>query len=131
MRSKLLFISLFLLILLVGFHTISTFFYLYWTDSGTDHVTHIVGAMAISLFGLWLCFSSGLFPKRIPSTMEVVVLCFFSALAVGIVWEVFEYGSKIVLWSSKYPVDTAGDLASDIAGGLLAGFVGKYKALYE
>ncbi|MDB5254418.1 MAG: hypothetical protein JWL80_484 [Parcubacteria group bacterium] len=131
MRAKLLFISLFLIILLVGFHAISTFFYLYWTDSGSDHVTHIVGAMAISILGLWLCFASGLFPKRIPSVKEVFLLCLLSALSVGIVWEAFEYGFKIVLWSSKYPMDTLGDLISDIVGGICAGLVGKNKALYE
>jgi hypothetical protein len=91
-----------------------------------DKVVHVafVGVLAMLLVVIASDLGVVTDPRRLP-IIASVVLCAAAGLAIGGVWEVFEWAGHTYLDASisvGYE-DTIGDLAADVAGAVAGGFV--------
>ena len=91
----------------------------YYTVWWWDIPTHFLAGMWVGFFAAWLLAN---WQKRAK-----VWHCALFALAIGILWEIFEVyegtgGSPFM----PYWIDTIKDLTMDVLGGALAGFLAKY-----
>lgn len=87
----------------------------FWTLWWWDVMEHMLGGVALGLAGAWAMMGIGKQPT--------FVACVAAALAVGIVWEIFEYmvfGTGAAVFMS-YPLDTLKDIIDDCIGGVIAG----------
>ena len=93
-------------------HVVATSFYLYWTYPWLDIPLHALGGAVVSLGFLVLfhAYVHGHFGKGLAVTLGAV-------LAVGAVWEVFEFVSVIAGSEPGYVQDTILDFVMDLAGG--------------
>lgn len=81
---------------------------------------------------LWIWHVSGLFDISTPTKKEAMVGVMIFVLLVSLGWEFFEYAYGIATpVGGDYAIDTLNDLLADVLGGLLAGFIGRTRALYE
>lgn len=131
MKPRLLFISFFLIALLGALHFIASEFYFYWTISWFDTMMHFLGGISLGLFSLWVAYSAGLFKKMPLSRSAIIVTAFFSVLIIGVGWEIFEKMNGLTQSTEGYRLDTIHDLLADMAGALVAGFIGGCSKLYE
>jgi hypothetical protein len=112
---RLLFAQFFAVLLLAALTQIAIAEYLYWRIWWFDIPMHVLGGFWAGLFGAWMLRIFGL---------EVSMLrCMLFALAVGVVWEVFEYYSGLTdFMYISYSADVAKDLVMDVIGGALSVF---------
>ena len=106
-------------ILLLHYLAVTLFLYSYvwWFDIPM----HFLGGLASGLFSLWFYSSEIWSGGRKMTHFEVLTVALVGALIVGLVWELFEYYAGITQNTiGSYPLDTAKDLAMDIAGGYFA-----------
>lgn len=92
---------------------------LYWQVWWLDIVMHFLGGIWIALLLLWFFFYSGY--MNMPRTRSIPALflgAVFSVLLVGVLWEWYEWSWGTTFNIEGYWLDTIGDIASDIAGGL-------------
>ena len=110
-KSLLLYTALVLIALLAVLHFIAGAFYFYWTIWWYDLMTHTLGGFIGALVILWFIKSQDNF-----KTFLITLGCL---IAVGIVWEVFEYIYDIAALTD-YWQDTFSDLAFDGLGAIAA-----------
>ena len=79
-----------------------------------DIPRHLVGGLTIGLWGASLAW------RRRYSVFQAFVFVVLLALAVGLVWELFEYINGLTVGDNGYWFDTVGDLGNDVAGALVA-----------
>ncbi len=104
------------LVLIFFFEAIAVFFRLYWQIPQLDIPMHLLGG----IFSAYVGFS---FLNPSKSRVQVFTVALFSALAVGILWEVFEFKTGLTFTSSaNYWPDTIKDVSMDILGSFLAAF---------
>ncbi len=105
-------------------------FYLYWTTEWFDMITHSLAGLAVSL--ATLLFWQSVLKKNNLTRSQVVCIGVGGALAVGIVWELYELHFDITSLSDGiyYTLDTAKDIAMDTLGGLV-GSIYAYKIMTE
>ena len=117
-------IGIFLLILGIAiFHNVAMARYLYWRYSWSDSVVHFFAGIWVALSFYWF-YRFWFQTKKIKfSLKEILFMTLGSALTVGALWEIFEYMTGIVVYSSKYIPDTISDLCMDIVGGIIGYFI--------
>ena len=99
------------LITLAGVHQLAMSWYLYWAYPWFDMPMHFLGGIIIGLGS-----QTELFEKTMRVRIPTVWVCAALVLAVGLLWEVFEWMFVIVNLEG-YVLDTARDLVLDLAGG--------------
>ncbi len=114
-----LFRTSFVLLVVVAFlFFVGEAFYLRWTFWWFDVVLHFLGGLCVAMGGLstWLYLSSS---TNISNT-KLTLVGLLWALAIGIIWEIFEVHFGITFLSDgiAYVRDTASDLIMDICGGI-------------
>ena len=121
-RTSLLYILAGLIIIVAALHGSALMFSLYWHFSWFDILPHTLGGMFVSLLSVWLWFFSGYMGAHpIPTSVVLFWVALFSALSIGIGWEVFE---RVLghTWSPEgYWFDTHVDIISDTVGGIIIG----------
>jgi hypothetical protein len=124
-------ILVFLVFLFVSIAAIDTYagkHFLYWSIRWLDMPMHFLGGFWLGLGALWTYFYSGLF-KAIPQEHRTAryawLLAITSALVLGFIWEVYEYGLDILHERTDLydMIDTLSDLLLDIIGGTVATFM--------
>lgn len=96
---------------------LATTFFLYWVWWWFDIVMHFLGGVFIGSSMLWLIRYE--VPVGIRHRIPIFLTTFLGVLAVGVLWEVFEYVTGLYA-AVNYTLDTTLDLAMDIVGMLLA-----------
>ena len=96
---------------------LATTFFLYWVWWWFDIVMHFLGGVFIGSSMLWLIRYE--VPVSIRHRIPIFLTTFLGVLAVGVLWEVFEYVTGLYA-AVNYTLDTTLDLAMDIVGMLLA-----------
>ncbi len=101
------------LITLAGVHQLALSFYLYWVYPWFDIPMHFLGGAIIALGS-----QTPLFEKvahlKVRNVASVIVI----VLAIGLLWEVFEW-KFVIVDREGYALDTFYDIIFDSAGGLI------------
>jgi hypothetical protein len=105
----------------------AAFWNMRWFDSGM----HFLGGLGIGLFSLWVWYVSGLFGKNVPTRKEAFVTALIFSMLAGTWWEFFEIANGIAHPIGSYALDTFNDMLADFFGGMVAGFYGMKRSLYE
>jgi len=112
-----------LLVLLIYFiflsDVIANHFFLYWRFWWFDMLMHFLGGLWIAWLGYYLFSLSNYLPK-IFKRYSIFIITFFSVLIIGVLWEIFEYITKVSLRQDNYILDTYLDLLMDTLGWGLA-----------
>jgi hypothetical protein len=95
------------------------FFYYPWFDIPL----HIIGGLTIGFWGVALA------ARRRYTPRQMFLFILLLAIAIGSVWEIFEYVSGLTRSEAGYWFDTLKDLSDDIVGSLIA--LGLYRFLYR
>lgn len=114
-----------LALFIAALHFAAGVYFLYWSVWWFDILMHFLGGLFISASTLWLLRFE--VPPGIRTRIPVFITVFAVALAVGVLWEVFE---KITgaYNAVNYTLDTATDIAMDIVGMLSAYGIFKWYA---
>lgn len=92
---------------------------LYWKVWWLDIALHFLGGIWVVLLLFWFFFYSGYIGMpRVHSLFALFFGAILSVLFVGILWEWYEWILGTTFNIEGYWLDTFGDIASDIAGGL-------------
>jgi hypothetical protein len=124
------------LILIFILNTAAFNWSLYWRWWWFDVIMHTLGGFWVGLSFLWVIHSF-ITAELLTTPRSLVVFISFTlsaAMAIGFAWELYEHLADTLLAQSlnspHFRVfqisadDTAGDLAADAVGGLIAGFAG-------
>jgi len=105
-----------LLIAVVNFLALSL--YLFWILPWLDLVLHFSGGLLVALMGVWILLKIA--PEQVSSSAPLVLfVVLFSALSIGVGWELFEYFVGLHD-RGHYLLDTATDILADLLGGVSA-----------
>jgi hypothetical protein len=85
-----------------------------WYYPWFDTPLHVAGGLTIGLWGASLAW------RRNYSTFQAIVFITLLALAIGLLWELFEYTSGLTRGIPNYWADTLSDLGNDVGGALIA-----------
>lgn len=107
-----------LIAVIVLFHLTAIRLDLYWNLWWFDIFLHLMGGAWLSLALLWLIYYSGYIPAPHRPLFREFLLVMFLVLAIGILWEVFEWSVGATFAIEGYWLDTMSDIACDVAGGL-------------
>ncbi len=91
------------------------FFYIWWYDI----MLHFLGGLGLGLSAVYVCYFSGHFRPRL-SRNAIFYTVLFSALLVGVLWEVFENYSGLTYSFGNYRLDTIKDMFTDVFGSIVA-----------
>lgn len=116
--SWLLFLFIYLIFLA---DIIANHFFLYWKFWWFDMIMHFLGGWWIACLGYYLFFLSNYFSKTFKKC-SIFITTFSFVLTIGILWEIFEYLTKVSLRQDNYILDTYLDLLMDVWGWSLAYF---------
>lgn len=94
----------------------------FWYYPWFDIPLHIVGGLTIGLWGASLAWRRKLSPQQ--SFLFLLLL----TVAIGSLWEIFEYVSGLTWDKADFVFDTLGDLLGDLGGTTVAWLI--YWALY-
>lgn len=102
---------------------ISLKFYLYWTIPWIDIIPHFFGGLTVGLASIWLFSHESDLSKW--SNRRRLLTALTGAVAVGVIWEIFELHFGITSLSDgiHYVTDTASDLTMDFVGGIIGFFI--------
>lgn len=123
MLKQPLFLISFIIISIIGaLHYLALKFYLYWVFPWFDILMHFLGGLWVGLIVMWFLFFSGFINKNINETSRVRVfyVSILSVLIVGLLWEVFEFYTGVMILETNYGMDTIIDLIMDILGASVA-----------
>lgn len=102
-------------------HGLATAFYLYSFYWWFDIPLHFLGGFCAALVSLY--FYSHFYRRKASfmSSTRVFSVVIAGVIAVGVIWELFEYSAGITFNTvGNYPLDTVKDLIMDILGGYAA-----------
>lgn len=91
--------------------------YLYWEFWWFDILMHFLGGAFIASALLWVIRYE--LPHLLRPFAPPFLTTLFATLAVGVLWEAFEYTTGMYA-SVNHPLDTTMDIAMDMAGMLFA-----------
>lgn len=116
-RKSQLFLILGLILTVAVLHFLGFYLQLYWRIPWYDRVVHTLG-------GLWIVLATffilELAHVAFATPFAFMVMGILASVCVGTLWEVFELKAGITMLASHgYALDTAGDIISDVVGGLL------------
>lgn len=118
-----LFIINLILVLIIGiFHIIALKFFLYWSISWFDNLMHFLGGFWFGIISVWFFFFSG-YAGRFTfysSARNIFFVSTASAIAIGLLWEIFEIYAGVPLFVTDYSFDTSIDLLMDTLGAVAA-----------
>ena len=123
MLKQPLFITSFVLIIIIGLvHGIATEFYLYWTFPWLDMPMHFLGGLWVGLSAIWYIYFSGYtkMDTKLTRKARIFSISLATVIVVGVLWEVFEIYSGVLLIEKNYGLDTSVDLLMDTIGGVTA-----------
>lgn len=107
--------------LLIILHTVGSYLFWYWAYPGYDILVHIVSGLWVALVILWLAIVLGQINSLREYKIKTFLIAFVSAILVGVVWELVENLSQVTFVNAAgYYLNTAIDIVSDGAGGILA-----------
>lgn len=119
--------------LIVGiaiFNALAHYFSWYYHFLWLDKPMHFLGGFWVAGVGLWFWY--GRTGHSIPAPehlfREFLTIALIATLAVGLLWEVYEYSVHLIMGSVWSPADTVGDVVFDILGALLAGLVAFFRS---
>lgn len=120
----------FMVTLALTLHTIGFVFGLYHNNNfwWWDNMTHFLGTITIGLVAFQLIFSLNFVGKVKMSLPLVGFFIFVTALAIGVLWEIFEWNSDLFFHTNyqlgPYLTDTMTDLSFDTLGAILISLFG-------
>lgn len=96
--------------------------YLHWSLWWIDIILHFLGGFCVALFVLW--FATAKSNLQNWSNRKILLTALFSAILVGIVWEIYElyFGLTFLSDGMSYFADTSKDLTMDLVGGIFGFF---------
>jgi hypothetical protein len=114
-----------LFVFVAAYNTIALKYSLFYELPWLDMPLHFLGGFVLGLGALWVYFYSGFYTKILyvhRTAGYVVSLAVISALALGGLWEVYEYGIDIANdAAATYDMfDTLSDFFFDVLGSLFA-----------
>ncbi len=125
-KTTYLFLILFSAIVLAVYNTFTLKYHLFYISPLLDIPSHLLGGFVVALVIALVAFNS--FKER--KDVHLNFLLFFGALAVGILWEIFEVKFNISYPEKRgYRLDTISDLVCDIVGAFVA-YLYPIKKLY-
>lgn len=131
MQRKLLFLSLFFLLLVGALHMLGSYFYFYWDLWWFDNLVHFLGGLGLGICLAWFLFYSGLVWKTLPRKSQIFFTTLIGMIIIGGIWEIFEYANGLTQSTEGYASDTFHDLLADTLGGAVAGWITTRKPFYE
>ena len=100
-------------------HLVAIHFYLYWTYRWIDNPIHALGGVTVALGVSILPFLGVTILEKFPPFWTT----FLCVLFVGVVWEIFEITTGIMVFEPGYVTDTVSDLLMDCIGGVIGYYV--------
>ena len=114
----------------VALHIVATVFHLYWSIYEFDSLTHFFFGAALAFLFLWFYFFSGFFGAPPKNFARFLLISFFGAISVALLWESYELIFKqTMVQKADYPYDTMMDLIMDFLGAVAACLYGYFKVL--
>lgn len=94
----------------------------YWRIPWFDMPMHFLGGLWVGSVALWLSVSCRASFKK-SGNLKIFIISLFSALVVGVLWEVFEFNVDTIISVSGQNdiLDTMSDMTFDILGSIVAG----------
>ncbi len=118
MRIDSIFVLFFVgLLTLAGTHQLALWWYLYWVYEWFDIPMHFLGGVVIALGS-----RTELFERIMRLSFRSVWPVIGLVLAIGILWEVFEW-FFVITDMRGYVVDTTIDLVLDLLGGVVGYYI--------
>jgi len=114
---KLLIFILVISIAIASIHLMALEYYLYWVIPWLDILVHFMGGFLAGLIGAVTLFYIRMNGEKSVDGRHILFVVLFSALSIGIGWEVFEYVAGVIELVN-YPIDTATDIIMDLLGGI-------------
>jgi len=111
-----------LIIAIAVLHILATVFFWYWRIHWLDMAMHFSGGFWVGGMTLWfLCFGKhahgGADLGSAKNHARLFFYAVFATLTIGILWEIFEFGSDMFAGREDYDMlDTLSDLAFDVFG---------------
>jgi uncharacterized protein YebE (UPF0316 family) len=119
-NQKSFFASIVVGILLIGLHSVGSYFSWYWKYSFFDIIVHVVSGLWVSLLVLWLAICFGQINDLKDYKVKSFLIAFVSAILAGVFWEIFENIAGVVnVITAEYYLDTALDILNSGFGGVL------------
>jgi len=113
--------SLLVLLILIGLHSVGSYFSWYWVYPWFDILVHMVSGLWIGLLILWLAACLGQINSLKEYKVKSFLIALISAVLIGVIWEVVENISQITDANIRgYTLNTAKDILADAFGGILA-----------
>lgn len=112
-------LTLIIIYLIFILDMLASHFFLYWRFWWFDIVMHFLGGFWVAFATYYLFYFSGYF-KKITKKFSLFTLSLVTLILVGVLWEVFEYLTKVSLNQLNYILDTSLDLLMDVIGWLPA-----------
>lgn len=105
-------------VLLLYFHLIAEENYYYWIYWWYDIPMHGLGGFVIGLLAIWIVVNHPF--SFANSSLRQFGVAITVVLAIGIFWEIFEFGIGDYQYEifNSYVLDTVLDVCMDLAGGL-------------
>ena len=129
-EKKLIGIMLGLIYALLIIHGLALWFYLYWVYAWFDIMTHFMGGLWVGFATIWLFYYSRFkLAKDSPFFARSLITVLLSMLVVGILWEVYEVVTLLILgaeFPAGYLGDTILDVIMDMTGALTAYGIAAY-----
>ncbi len=115
-----LFKNTFLLLLFVGIiNWVAVYLYLYWTIWWFDMFVHFSAGACVAMASILFYFFYT--KKSLPSIRTTLKVAIFGAIAVGVLWEIYEliFGITSLSDGVDFYLDTGSDLLTDLSGGII------------
>lgn len=115
-KKSLLFFAFSLAVILWCLNYIALIFYLYWTTLWYDILMHFMGGLTVAVLIIVLFTIE-------TRSRNAFLFTFFAVMAIGLVWEAFEYLIDETFALEGYFLDTSMDLIMDALGAVSAYFL--------
>ncbi len=104
-------------VLVGGLDLLGVFFDLYWKYWWFDIPLHMLGGFFVA----FCAFAFASYAKKSFTSHELLLFLVLTVLVVGVLWEVFEFTTDLVLRENPYYLfDTVKDILDDSIGAVLA-----------
>jgi len=113
--------SVLILVILVFFHSVGSYYSWYWVYPRFDIIVHIFSGLWVALVLLWLASQLGQINSLKEYKLRSFLIAFISAILIGVIWELVEnFSQSTFTQAGGYRLDTAFDIFNDGLGGILA-----------
>ena len=113
--------SFIVLLVLVVFHFVGSYYSWYWKYPWFDSVVHIISGLWVALLILWLASVFDHINSLKEYKVRSFLVAFVSAILIGVIWEIIENVFQLTFTqSNSYMLNTAMDIINDGLGGVFA-----------